>query len=251
MKRIAICILLSILAATVLAAGCTGSLEESGLVPGADSTPAVTQATAMQGTDGGAAIQLPPPRQDSNASLERVLLTRRSVSRYRTDRPLALSEVSQLLWAAQGITGPEGRRTAPSAGRTYPLEVYVVAGNVNDLPAGIYHYLPDGHQLERLAEGDVRQALSAAALDQAEVREAPADIVITAFPERTRNFGDRAERYVFLEAGHAAQNVLLQAVALNLSSIPVGGFNDTRVRSVLSLAENQVPLYIMPVGTKA
>lgn len=204
----------------------------------------------MQVADGGAAIQLPPPRQESTASLEQVLLARRSVSRYSA-QPLTVSDVSQLLWAAQGVTGPEGRRTAPSAGRTYPLEVYVVAGNVNDLSAGVYHYLPNGHQLERLAEGDVRQALSTAAGDQAEVRDAPADIVITAFPERTRNFGDRAERYVFLEAGHAAQNVLLQAVALNLSSIPVGGFNDTQVRSVLNLTPDQVPVYVMPVGTRA
>jgi SagB-type dehydrogenase family enzyme len=195
-----------------------------------------------------AMIQLPQPSQESKTSLESTLRQRRSVREFNR-QPLTLAEVSQLLWAAQGMTSPDGKRTAPSAGALYPLEVFVVAGNVDGLPAGIYRYRSGGHQLARVAEGDKRAAISSAALEQDWMKDAPATIVIVAVPERTeRKYGRRAERYVHIETGHAAQNVQLQAVALGLGSVVVGAFDDARVKELLALGGSEQPLCLMPVG---
>ena len=195
-------------------------------------------------------ITLPEPRYDSDVSVEEALLKRRSIRNY-TDEALTLQEVSQLLWAAQGITDPSGKRTAPSAGALYPLEVYVVVGNVEDVTSGVYKYKPQQHELVRVLDGDQRETLSQAALDQQSVAEGAIDIVITAIYERTTGkYGDRGIRYVHLEAGHAAQNVYLQAAALNLGTVSIGAFYDDQVKEALSLPENEEPLYIMPVGRK-
>ena len=193
-------------------------------------------------------IRLPEPRSRSDRSVESVLRERRSVREYR-DEPLTLAEVSQLLWAAQGITGSEGQRTAPSAGALYPLEVYLVAGRVTDLPAGIYKYRPHQHELVRVADGDKRAKLAAAALDQDCVRNAPVTIALAAVYERTmKKYGQRGVKYVHMEAGHAGQNVHLQAVALSLGSVSVGAFEDEQVRKILNLPDNEQPLYLLPVG---
>jgi SagB-type dehydrogenase family enzyme len=194
------------------------------------------------------AIRLPEPRRQSNVSVESALQNRRSVREYR-DEPLTLAEVSQLLWAAQGITGPEDRRTAPSAGALYPLEVYLVAGRVNDLASGIYRYQPRRHELVRIVEGDKRIRLAAAALDQDCVRHGAATIVVAAVYERvTKKYGKRGVMYVHMEAGHAAQNVFLQAVALNLGTVVVGAFEDDPVKKLLTLPVEEQPLYLLPVG---
>ncbi len=176
-------------------------------------------------------------------SLEEVLAARRS-ERDFTPEPLDLDDLSHLLWSAQGITEPDGNgRAAPSAGGTYPLELYVVDH------LGLYHYLPAGHSLEVLGEDDLRPALAEAALGQQHVADAPAVVVITAVFARTEErYGERAERYVYLEAGHAAQNVLLQAVALDLGAVPVGAFHDEDVRRLLGLPADHIPLYLIPVG---
>jgi len=196
----------------------------------------------------GGVIKLPEARQDGQASLESALRRRRSVREFR-DQALTVAEVAQLLWATQGITDPAGKRTAPSAGALYPLEVYLVAGKVEDLGAGIYSYRPAGHDLTRLVEGDRRGKLAAAALAQDWVAEAPATIVIAAVYERAaRKYRQRAERYVHLEAGHAAQNLHLQATALALGAVVVGAFDDAEVKRVLGLAQDQEPLCLMPVG---
>ncbi len=195
-------------------------------------------------------ITLPQPRYDSDTSVEQAFVGRRSVRGY-TDEPLTLAEVSQLLWSAQGITDERGYRAAPSAGALYPLELYVVAGDVADLAAGIYKYRPSEHDLIWVAEGDRRGELSAAALNQACVRNAAAVIAFAAVYERTaRKYGDRGSRYVHIEVGHAAQNVFLQAVALGLGAVVVGAFDDDGVERVVDMQAGERAVYLMPVGRK-
>lgn len=190
----------------------------------------------------GALISLPAPSLDGEASLEWALLERRSIRDY-TAETLDLTELSQLLWAAQGITSDAGQRTAPSAGALYPLVTYVVTSEA------WYRYLPPDHELEHLGEGDMRGALAEAALGQEAVGSAAAVFVITGVYARTAGkYGDRAERYVHLEAGHAAQNLLLQAVAGGLGAVPIGAFRDAEVQTVLSLPPDHQPLYLLPVG---
>ena len=193
-------------------------------------------------------VVLPAPAVTGRMPVEAALQARRSVRSY-TERPLALAELSQLLWAAQGISGAGGLRTAPSAGALYPLEVYVAVGSVTGLPAGVYRYRPDGHRLEPVSAGDPRAALAAAALGQRWVARAPASVVLAAVPERTtRRYGRRGLMYVHMEVGHAAQNLLLQAVALGLGSVAVGAFDDPRVSTVVALRTDERPMMILPVG---
>jgi SagB-type dehydrogenase family enzyme len=194
------------------------------------------------------AVTLPAPRLVGQGSLESVLDKRRSIRDY-SDAPLSLDEVSQLLWAAQGVTDPDGRRTAPSAGALYPLEVYLVAGNVTSLDAGVYHYRPHDHTIARHSEGDMRVRLARAALRQECVRDGAAVLVFTAVYARTKGkYGERGARYVHMEAGHAAQNVCLQATALGLGAVPVGAFEDDAVRKTLKLPSAERVLYLVPVG---
>jgi len=187
-------------------------------------------------------MALPEPRLMGEISLEEALTQRRSV-RSLTDEELTLEEISQLLWAAQGLTADWGGRTAPSAGALYPLEVYVATAD------GLYHYVAQGHKVIIESQDDLRPKLWEAGLKQDAIREAPAVFVITAIYERTaQKYGGRAERYVKLEAGHACQNILLQAVALDLGAVPIGAFYDDQVQATLSLPPDHEPLYIIPVG---
>ena len=204
----------------------------------------------MQQIGIGERMQLPAPRYESETSVEEALVQRRSVREY-ADENLTLEELSQLLWAAQGSTAPWGGRTAPSAGALYPLELYVVVGAVDGLESGVYRYRPHEHELEKVKDGDVRAALSDAALGQEFIQEAAIDIVFTAVYERTTvKYRERGIRYVYMEAGHAAQNVYLQAVALDLGTVTVGAFFDEDVSAVVGLHAQENPLYIMPVGRK-
>jgi len=197
------------------------------------------------------AVTLPEPRLKSEVSLEETLLKRRSVREY-ANLPLTLDNVSQLLWSAQGITAEWGGRTAPSAGGLYPLEVYLVVGSVENLAPGVYKYRPERHDLVKVRDGDVREELANAALGQTWVKEGAVDIVIAAVYERTtKKYGDRGVRYVHMEAGHAAQNIYLQAAALNLGMVTVGAFYDDSVKDILGMAGNEAPLYVIPVGRKA
>jgi len=187
-------------------------------------------------------MALPEPRLMGEISLEEALTQRRSV-RSLTDEELTLEEISQLLWAAQGLTADWGGRTAPSAGALYPLEVYVATAD------GLYHYVAQRHKVIIESQDDLRPKLWEAGLKQDAIREAPAVFVITAIYERTaQKYGGRAERYVKLEAGHACQNILLQAVALDLGAVPIGAFYDDQVQATLSLPPDHEPLYIIPVG---
>jgi SagB-type dehydrogenase family enzyme len=193
-------------------------------------------------------IKLPEPRLDSAISIEKVLCMRRSVREFTKD-PLDLAQIAQLLWAAQGVTGAEAHRTAPSAGGLYALEIYVIAANVKGLPAGIYKYECLTHEVVSLIEGDMRQQLSRAALEQTSITQAAAIFALSAVYERvTGKYGERGMRYAHMEAGHAAQNLLLQAVALGLGAVLVGAFNDAKVKRALSLSKQEVPLYLIPIG---
>ncbi len=195
-------------------------------------------------------IKLPEPKYDGGMPLEEAILRRRSVRDFKA-MPLRISEVSQLLWAAQGITGTLGRRTFPSAGALYPLELYIVSGDVENLPAGIYKYMPGRHELLKIKEGDVRKDLRDAALGQSSIKRAAAVIVMSGVYERTTaQYGERGVRYVHMEAGHAAQNVYLQTVSLGLGTVVIGAFHDEEIRKVMNMSENERPLYLMPVGKK-
>jgi len=190
----------------------------------------------------GDVIVLPAPERKGFMSLEETLQKRESVRSFLPE-PLTMKEISQILWAVQGTTRRWGGRTSPSAGALYPLEIYIALGD------GLYHYEPAGHRIKKVADGNLMTPLSDAALGQGCVREAPAVVVITAVYERMeRKYGSRAERYVKIEVGHAAQNMLLQAVSLGLASVPVGAFHDGRVSRVLSLPDDHKPLYLLPVG---
>ena len=192
---------------------------------------------------------LPAPCLKGETSLEEAISRRRSRREFKGS-PLTLEQVSQILWAAQGITDSEGRRATPSAGALYPLDLYLAVGGqaVEGLAEGVYHYDPKGHALERVLEGDVRQTLARLAV-QTFVAEAPVALVITAEYERTSGkYGDRATRYVHMEAGHAAQNVYLQTEALGLGAVVAGSFQDEAVAQALGLPAGQRPLYMMPVG---
>ncbi|MCL6472762.1 MAG: SagB/ThcOx family dehydrogenase [Firmicutes bacterium] len=193
-------------------------------------------------------VKLPEFRYSGGISVEEALLRRRSYRRYK-DEPLTLAEVGQLLWAAQGITRPEkGFRTAPSAGALFPLEIYLVAGNVNHLPKGVYKYKPRGHEIIKTIDGDLRDKLVGAALGQSFIANAPISIVIAAVYERTTSrYGKRGIRYVYMDAGLAAENVYLQAVP-NLGTVFVGAFDDDAVKSLLKLPDGEYPLCILPVG---
>ncbi|MDD5300418.1 MAG: SagB/ThcOx family dehydrogenase [Gallionella sp.] len=210
----------------------------------------MTNLAEAAGGGAGAArreVNLPAPPATGMLSLEEALTQRRSAREF-TPGALTLAEISRLVWAAQGVTAPE-RRTAPSAGATYPLEIYLVAGDVAGVAAGVYRYLPRQHRLEAVAEGDLRVPLAAAAVDQKWIGQAAMVVVIAALFERTTvRYGKRGERYVHMEAGHAAQNMLLQAAALGLGATPVGAFNDAEVSRLLHLPDSELPLYFIPVG---
>jgi SagB-type dehydrogenase family enzyme len=189
----------------------------------------------------GDMIKLPAP-DFTKMPIEECMAERRSIRSYH-DKDLSLQQVSNILWAAQGIT--EGRRefrTVPSAGATYPLEVFVAKKD------GLYRYLPVSHAIRSELDRDLRKDIAKAALNQAFIAQAGMVVIITAIFERTAmRYGDRAARYVYMEAGHCAQNIHLEAVAMGLGSVPVGAFSDNELRRVLGLKREE-PLYIIPVG---
>jgi len=199
-------------------------------------------------------IKLPPPRTDGPISLEQAILRRRSRREY-TDTPLQLTQVSQLLWTAQGITEPRvwiGLRSAPSAGGLYPLEIYVAVkkGGVQELEPGIYHYKPREHELELLIKGDFSEQLMTACVEQEWVRDAAINLVFTAVVERTkRRYGERGWQYILQESGHAAQNVYLQAETLGLGCVVIGAFYESEIEKILDLPSGEIPIYVMPVGS--
>jgi SagB-type dehydrogenase family enzyme len=203
---------------------------------------------AMEATEGGRIIRLPSWDLDGSTSIEKSLAERRSVRSYG-DEDVTIGELSQLLWAAQGVTNRRGFRTAPSAGALYPLEVVVVAGRVSGLAPGVYRYGSADHELVKTIDGDRRVALWQAGLEQSAIRNAPVILVFCAVYERTTlKYGERGIRYVHMEAGHAAQNVCLQAISLRLGTVVIGAFHDKQVKHTLELKTDESPLVILPVG---
>ena len=188
-------------------------------------------------------IKLPAPKEKSSVSLEETIKKRRS-ERSLEGQKLTLEEISQLLWSCQGITDEDtGHRSAPSAGATYPLEIFLVSSD------GFFQYIPKTHSIKRIKEEDLRPALSEACLGQGFVKDAAVDILMCAdFKRTTGRYGTRARGYVYIEVGHAAQNVHLQAVALGLGSVPVGAFSDDSVKTLLGLSPELVPIYVIPIG---
>lgn len=187
---------------------------------------------------------LPAPDRRGTRPLETLLQERTSVRAFARDT-LDVSTLGQLLWAAGGVTQTRDftHRTVPSAGALYPLELYLLTAR------GVAHYDAAAHALTWLQARDRRADLGVAAHGQAPIPEAPAVIVIAAEPERTaRKYGERAERYVFMEAGYACQNLLLEVTALRLGAVPIGAFQDERVNRILDLPAGRRALLIVPVG---
>ena len=243
-KTILICMIVALVLVMVIA------ITFSVLIPHEPESVEPTKTNDSQRIGVGERIKLPEPSYTGNLSVEEALSQRRSIRAYSGEN-LTIEEVSQLLWSAQGITSAGGGRTAPSAGALYPLELYLVVGDVEGIDKGVYRYRPEEHELEKVKDGDTRTELADAALGQACVRDAAIDIVFTAVYERTTGkYGERGIRYVQMEAGHAAQNVYLQAVALDLGTVVIGAFVDGEVKEIMNMEEQETPLYILPVGRK-
>lgn len=188
-------------------------------------------------------IDLPQPKLISKVSLEEAIFRRRSQREFK-DKDIPIEYLSQILWAAQGITDQSyGFRAAPSAGALYPLSLYIVKKD------GVFRYIPDGHKLLELKNTDIRPSIARASLGQNYITDAPVSIIIAGnFRITQAKYGPRAFRYVCMEIGHVAENIHLQAVALGLGSVPIGAFWDDVVRTNLELPDTQDPLYIIPIG---
>jgi SagB-type dehydrogenase family enzyme len=229
-----------ILALALLAAACTACGPPSSA--GAGEPPDQAKGAPVAAASIVDTIVLPEPSLRGGTSVEEALAGRRSTRSF-ADRALTQIELGQLLWAAQGITREGRLRTAPSAGALYPLELYVATAE------GLFHYSPSAHRLVRVVSDDVRPDLKAGAYGQAVLETAPAVLIIAGVFERTAaKYGDLAPRFVHMEVGHAAQNALLQAVAMGLGGVPVGGFRDERVKTALPIPADQAPLYLVAVG---
>lgn len=227
----------------------------------AAAAPAWAQAAGGDEMKGAEAVtKLPAPRLDGPVSVEKAIRERRSVRSF-SEEALTLEQAAQLLWAAYGVTKPVpdgpafirgGLRAAPSAGALYPLEVYLVAGNVTGLAPGIYRYVSEKHELARIEAGDRRDALCRAALGQAWIREAPVVLVFSAIFERTtKKYGERGrERYVWMDAGFAGENVYLQAQVMGMGCCIAGAFDDAAVRRMMKLPEKEIPVCILSVGKR-
>ena len=215
--------------------------------------------TVVETGSSQSAYTLPSPETSGDVSVEEALFNRRSHRRFE-DKELSAKQLSQILWAAYGITEPiddnpalrGGLRTSPSAGALYPLEIYVVVGGVTGIEPGVYKYMPEENKIIRTVDRDIRAELTEAALGQSMVKDAPITVVYTAVFQRiTQRYGERGrQRYVYMEIGHSAQNVYLQAEALGLGTVAVGAFHDGRVSELLDLPKEEEPLYLMPVGYK-
>ena len=214
--------------------------------------------TCPEARAAGPLLDLPAPRIESSVSLEEALQNRRSIRAY-IDEPLTLAEVSQLLWAAYGITKTfegmppfvrGGFRTAPSAGARFPLELYLAAFNVTDLPAGIYLYQSETHKLMRIAEGDMRSEVSEASFNQDHFRTASAAIIYSAVYERTTvKYGQRGrDRYVCTDLGHSAENVYIQAYTLRIGTCAIGAFTHLWLKKACRMTRAEEPIYVMPLG---
>ena len=242
-ELIIVLFLIFIFFATLLIPGCR--INEWTIID--DSSNQITENNNTMESDikyiSGEEVSLPEPALSGTVSLEESLFKRRSIRDFR-NKEIEIEKISQLLWAAQGITKENsGFRTAPSAGALYPLDIFVIKKD------GLFHYIPAENILMKMNKDDLRQRLYEACLYQSSVAEADINFVITAVYDRTTvKYGERGIRYVHLEAGHACQNILLEAVALGLGAVPIGAFEDSKINAIMKLKEDYVPLYVIPVG---
>ncbi len=196
----------------------------------------------------GTMISLPQPTTDGTMSLEKAMSLRRSVRSY-VNQPLTIEELSQLLWAGQGINNERGFRTAPSAGATFPLELFVMVNNVKGLKKGIYHYQIGDHSLKMTDARELEGEVTRASLSQSMISEAGVVIIFAAIFDRTTSrYGERGIRYIHNEVGHVSQNIHLQVSALNLGTVVIGAYRDEEVEAILDLGEEYRVLYMMPIG---
>jgi len=187
-------------------------------------------------------IQLTKPNLTGTVSFEEALAKRRSV-RLFANKPLEPEQISQLAWAGQGITETQrGLRTAPSAGETYPIDLYFAT------PEGLFVYRPAEHSLEQTSDQDIRGGLAAAASMESVATAGCNIIVAGSLRKLTSQFRNKAKTYMLLEAGHIAQNIQLQAVCLDLGSVTIGGFNSKDVSRTCRLTRGLEPIYIISVG---
>jgi len=188
-------------------------------------------------------VQLTKPNLTGTVTFEAALAKRRSV-RLFASKPLESEHIGQLAWAGQGITDKQrGLRTAPSAGETYPIDLYFATEE------GLFVYRPAEHSLEQTSDQDIRAKLAAAASMQESVAMAGCDIIVAGSVRKlTSQFRNKARTYMLLEAGHIAQNIQLQAVCLDLGSVTIGGFNSKDVTRACRLPKGLEPLYIICVG---
>ena len=198
-------------------------------------------------------MRLPQPDVTGQVTLEKAIKSRRTVRSFASDS-ISLKAFSQILWAAQGIIEERGfRRSVPSGGALYPLDIYALVGEkgVEEIESGVYHYEPSTHEITLVKEGDLRRELARAALGQMWMAAAPVNLIITAeYSRSSSKYGERGVRYSMIEAGHVGQNIFLQAEALGLGAGIVGAFQDQEVIRVAKLDQGHEPLLIMPVGYK-
>lgn len=196
-------------------------------------------------------MNLPKPLTDGNVSLEQTIKKRRTIRAFDS-KSLSLEQMSQMLWAAQGISEDRGlKRTAPSGGALYPMDIYAVTGNngVEKLKPGVYHYEPVTHSVSLISEGDFRNEVASASLWQNWMAKAPLNLVVTAEYSRIcSKYGERGVRYAMIEAGHVGQNIFLQAVAMGLGAGIVGAFDDKKLIRIMNMPKTHEPLLVMPVG---
>ena len=198
-------------------------------------------------------MNLPAPMIDGDTSVEKAIKQRRTIRSF-VDKPLTIDQLSQILWAAQGITDDGGlKRSAPSGGALYPIDVYAVVGKngVQGLPQAVYRYDPSHHSIRKIGDTDVRKDVAVAALRQMWVATAPLILVLTAEYSRiTVKYGNRGRRYAMIEVGHIGQNIFLQCEALGLAAGIVGAFYDEEVAKAMKAKNHHEPLIIMPIGWK-
>lgn len=190
------------------------------------------------------------PKPNTSSPLAELILRRKSIRKY-SETPITLEQLSTLLWATYGVVNSK-RRSVPSAGATYPLEVYVFVKRVEGIEPGVYKYEEEENKLVQVKRGDYSKELAKACLNQRWVREAPVNLVLVALYERTTGwYGERGFRYIFMEAGHAGQNVYLVATEMGLGTVAVGAFNDNEIRELIGLGNEYMVLYVFPVGKPA
>ncbi|HQJ10045.1 MAG TPA: SagB/ThcOx family dehydrogenase [Deltaproteobacteria bacterium] len=195
-------------------------------------------------------MKLPKANREGRVSVEKALAERRTVRSFLS-KPLTTEQLSQVLWAGQGITGGGGKRTAPSAGALYPCFLYAAVGKgmVAGIEAGLYQYVPEGHSLSLISPGDIRDEIARSCLSQTWMAHAPVNIVICSdYGRITGKYGERGIRYAMIEAGSISQNIFLEAAALGLSAGIVGAYIDDELIRDMGIPKSHTPLLVMPVG---